>query len=196
MPSWGLEMFSCHLALCPTRRWLTWLHKFWRKGSNSELGTLELPLAFFGKKEDTAFLRSLSREWFCGIRWHSLWFVVFPSPDGCVLLSIRAFKFSVMAEGVNPVLKGKGVEDALSTTPEDGEDCSAIRCLCPAVPNTDWSWSPMGRQFWTRKIRKCQRMKAGCYKSGTGHFHEEACYCSVSLRGYQGKGFCPRKPAS
>ena len=63
--------------------------------------------------------------------------MVFPSPDGCALLSIRAFKFSVMAEGVNPVLKGKGVEDALSKTAGDGDDCSAIRCLCPALPNTD-----------------------------------------------------------
>lgn len=54
-----------------------------------------------------------------------------------MLLSIRAFKFSVMAEGVNPVLKGKGVEDALSETPEEGEDCSAIRCLWPVVPSID-----------------------------------------------------------
>lgn len=155
MLSRGLQVFSCHLALCPTRRWLTWLHKVWRKGSNSELGTFELPLAFFGKKEETAFLRSLSRrEWFCGTRWHSSWFVVFPFPGGCTLLSIRAFKFSVMAEGVNPVLRGNGVEDALSKTPEEGEDCSANRCLWPVVPSTDWSWSPMERQFCAKKISK------------------------------------------
>jgi hypothetical protein len=102
------------------------------------LGIFELSLAFFGKKEDTAFLRSFSRrEWFCGMILHSSWFIVFPSQGGCVLLSMKAFKLSVMFADVNPVLKGKGVEDDLSKAPAADDDCSAIICLYPVVPKTD-----------------------------------------------------------
>lgn len=98
----------------------------------------EPSLAFFGKKEDTAPLRSFSRrEWFCGTVLHLSRLVAFPSPGGLVLLSMKACKGSVLFADVNPVLKGKGVEDDLSKAPEVDDGWSAIICLYPVVPKTD-----------------------------------------------------------
>ena len=147
-PPPGLVMLSCHLVPGPTRRWLTWPHKFCRRGSNSELGMCELSLAFFDKKEDTAFLRSFSRrEWLCGTILHSWRLLILPPPAGCRLSSVLASESSVTFPDVSPVLKGKGVEDDLSKAPAVDEDCSPITCLCPVFPSIDCSCSPMATQF-------------------------------------------------
>jgi hypothetical protein len=39
------------------------------------------------------------------------------------------------------------VEDDLSKAPAADDDCSAIICLYPVVPKTDWSCSPIGIQL-------------------------------------------------
>ena len=149
VPPPGFGMLSCHLMPGPTRTWLTWPHKFWRKGSNSELGMCELSLAFFDKKEDTAFFRSFSRrERLCGTIWHSWRLLRLPPPPaGCRLFSVLASESSVTFPDVSPVLKGKGVEDDLSKAPRADEDCSPGTCLCPAFPRIDWSCSPRATQF-------------------------------------------------
>ena len=147
-PPPGLVMLSCHLVPGPTRRWLTWPHKFCRKGSNSELGMCELSPAFPDKKEDTAFFRSFSRiERLCGPILHSWRLLILPPPAGCRLFSVVASESSVTFPDVNPVLKGKGVQDDLSKAPGVDEDGSPITCLCPVFPRIDWSCSPMATQF-------------------------------------------------
>lgn len=127
MSSPALGTVSCHLVLRPTRRWLTWLHKLWRKGSKSELGIFELSLAFFGRREETAFLRSFSsRTWLGDTVLYSWRLVAFPPPGGCRLWSVQAFKSSVTFPEVKPVLKGKGVDGDLSKAPEVDDDCRSI----------------------------------------------------------------------
>lgn len=173
MPSPGLVTFSGHWVLRPTRRGLNWPHRFWRKGSNSELGALELSPAFFGRKEDAAFWRSLSRrEWFGGTVLHSPRLGVCPPPGGHVLPSTQAFKSSVMFPGVSPALPGKGVEDDPLRAPGGDGDRRSAKRLHAARPHADWSCSPMAAWFWARWTSKHYSSKSDNDSQPWGHYYE------------------------
>ena len=148
MPSLGLEMVPGLSAFRPTRSPFTWPHRFWRRGSSSELGGPERSLAFFGEKEDSAFSRSFSgREWFSGPIVHSPRFVMFPPLGGWVLLSVWASESPVTFPGVNPALKGTGVEGALFLAADADDACRPIIRVNTVFPKTDCSCSPMEMQF-------------------------------------------------